>query len=375
AVPLPRPAPPRLADVPLPTPRPALEPDVPMPEQRPAAVRDASPKDCSPLRGRGRSKAADMDEIIAQESVCTGVDASVIKALIAAQDGGRSNPLIVTRAAADWVGVRGDLRDPRTSIRAGALYLAKLVRFFHGDLHRALAAYQAGIGAVIRSGGIPNRRSVKDLLARFEAAYRVNGTHPVDTVLPPEHATARQLEESAKAVLTGTPKAPNISFSATARFRKSIEAAAQMYGVDPALIEAVILSESDGNVREHSSAGAKGLMQLMPDTARAMGVRHPYDPAENIQGGTRYLKSLIDRFGGNVILGVAAYNAGPNRRSLERGRIPTIRQTVNYVTRVFTRYSQLSGTRMEDVTSLMTSRGKAWYRREKRRLDRLWSRR
>jgi soluble lytic murein transglycosylase-like protein len=116
-------------------------------------------------------------------------------------------------------------------------------------------------------------------------------------------------------------------------FRQSINRAAGSYGVDPALIRAVIHAESAFKPDAKSRAGALGLMQLMPGTAREVGVADPLSPDENIQGGVRYLASLLRRTGGNITLATAAYNAGPG--AVERhGGIPPYEETETYVKRV-----------------------------------------
>lgn len=110
-----------------------------------------------------------------------------------------------------------------------------------------------------------------------------------------------------------------------------LEASAK-YGVDPGLVKSMMMAESSGNPNALSSAGAMGLMQLMPATAESLGVTNPWDPAQNIMGGTRYLRGLMDRFG-DPELAVAAYNAGPGAVRKFNG-IPPYPETQGYVARV-----------------------------------------
>lgn len=112
----------------------------------------------------------------------------------------------------------------------------------------------------------------------------------------------------------------------------------EKYNMEPSLVKAVIRVESKGNSTAVSRKGAIGLMQLMPYTAEDMDVRNPFDPEENIDGGTRYLKYLLDKFDGNLTLALAAYNAGPN--TIEKfGGIPPIQETKKYVERVLSLYN------------------------------------
>ncbi|OYU76873.1 MAG: lytic transglycosylase [Alphaproteobacteria bacterium PA3] len=113
--------------------------------------------------------------------------------------------------------------------------------------------------------------------------------------------------------------------------------AANKYGVDPILVRAVAWQESRFRGSSVSPKGAIGIMQLMPDTASGLGV-NPYDPRDNIFGGVAYLSTLLDRFGGDVRLALAAYNAGPEAVTRHRG-IPPYRETQNYVKAISERLS------------------------------------
>lgn len=118
-----------------------------------------------------------------------------------------------------------------------------------------------------------------------------------------------------------------------------IRAAAARHGVDPALIKAIMHTESAFNPNARSPVGAMGLMQLMPATAREYGVKNAYDPAQNIEGGTKFLAWLLKRFD-KLDHVIAAYNAGPGNVSKYKG-IPPFRETQNYVKSVNSRYATL----------------------------------
>ncbi len=117
-----------------------------------------------------------------------------------------------------------------------------------------------------------------------------------------------------------------------------VAASAARHRVDPRLIAAVINQESGFKTRAVSSAGACGLMQLMPATARRFGVRNIFNPAENIDGGVRYLRWLLDTFDGRVDLALAGYNAGEGRVIDAGYRVPAIRETRHYVRAIQARY-------------------------------------
>ena len=122
-------------------------------------------------------------------------------------------------------------------------------------------------------------------------------------------------------------------------YAELIRSAARRYGVDQNLIVSVISVESNFNPKAVSRRNARGLMQLLPGTASRLGVRDVFDPKQNIEAGARYLRDLLLRYNNNLVLALAAYNAGP--QSVQRyGRVPPYRETVNYVRRIQRDYSR-----------------------------------
>jgi soluble lytic murein transglycosylase-like protein len=147
------------------------------------------------------------------------------------------------------------------------------------------------------------------------AVYEVEGA--------PQIRTTRPVEEGAR--------------SRGGAYDSIIEEHSQRHSLRPELVRAVIQVESGFNPRALSPKGAMGLMQLMPATARDLGVLNAYDPEDNIRGGTRYLRLLLDKYNGDERLALAAYNAGPGAVDKYGRRVPPYRETVQYVQKVGSR--------------------------------------
>jgi soluble lytic murein transglycosylase-like protein len=152
---------------------------------------------------------------------------------------------------------------------------------------------------------------------------------PAATVAQPSAQPFSQVLAQAKA---GGNTAQGLPAQAQ-QFLPQVQEAAARHGVDPALIEAVIQQESGWNPQATSTSGAAGLMQLMPATAQGLGVSDPYDPAQSIDAGARYLRGQLDRYHGDVRLALAAYNAGPGAVA-QYGGVPPYPETQRYVAAV-----------------------------------------
>ena len=132
-------------------------------------------------------------------------------------------------------------------------------------------------------------------------------------------------------------------FAGNTKYDEHINNYAMMYGIDPLLVKAVIKQESGFNPNAESSAGAVGLMQLMPATARSLGVKNAKDPKQNIAGGTKYLASLLKQFDGNIPLALSAYNAGAGTVKKYGNKIPPYKETQNYVKNIMATYNSIKG--------------------------------
>lgn len=166
------------------------------------------------------------------------------------------------------------------------------------------------------------------------------GSYVLSNVHRPGRTYERVIRE-ADAPLVSLDRQPQLI--ANQPYAELVSAAASANHLPEALLHAVIKSESNYNPGATSPKGAGGLMQLMPDTARELGVKDVYDPKANIQGGAKYLKRLMTMFDNDIALAVAAYNAGPDA-VLSRGRvIPPFAETQRYVPSVLRQYRRLQG--------------------------------
>jgi soluble lytic murein transglycosylase-like protein len=155
------------------------------------------------------------------------------------------------------------------------------------------------------------------------------------TVAAPVATPAQPAQPAFASQLAGAMSASSSPAGATGAtpFAAEISQAAARNGVDPALLTGLIKAESNFDPNAGSAAGAQGLTQLMPATAAGLGVTNPLDPGQSIEGGARYLRQQLDRFGGDATKALAAYNAGPG--AVERfGGVPPYEETQSYVRRV-----------------------------------------
>jgi hypothetical protein len=196
-------------------------------------------------------------------------------------------------------------------------------------LGQALYSYTDENGVRVFTN-IPPKGSVRDLKVTGAVATDEKGAETLISL--PSKAPKR-----AKDAGDALPAAPNTSI--VSRFDPIIEKYANQFNLDPSLVRSMIATESAFNPKAVSNKGARGLMQLMPATATRLGVRNSFDPEENIRGGVKHMRSLLDTFNNDLYLSLAAYNAGENL--VQRvGRIPNIKETHDYVRSVTRKYGK-----------------------------------
>ncbi len=164
--------------------------------------------------------------------------------------------------------------------------------------------------------------------------------HVTNVPQDPRYRRSRVRLEKGRAVhrIVVNGRSPPPLLRRSTAYDEHIRAAAEKYGLAPPLLKAVMAAESNFDPSAISDRGATGLMQLMPTTAREMYVFDMFDPAQNIEGGARYLRQLQDRYGGNLEIVLAAYNAGPEAVRRSGGAIPAIPETQAYVRKVLALY-------------------------------------
>lgn len=194
------------------------------------------------------------------------------------------------------------------------------------------------------SGEAQAKMRAQQLNSYIETLYPAPAENGEKTTVKPFNEVLKVTKEESGTVfkVDKPPEIPFGSLSQRMSYTKDqilnlIDRTAQKYGIDEKLVRALVKQESGFNPNAKSHAGALGLMQLMPSTAAGLGVKNPLDPVQNVEGGVKYLKSMLERFNGNTILALAAYNAGPNAVKKYNG-VPPYKETQNYVRSILSQY-------------------------------------
>jgi soluble lytic murein transglycosylase-like protein len=194
----------------------------------------------------------------------------------------------------------------------------------------SVLARMSALQALVDSAGSGAAAPAADASAGFSAALTAATADSGSAGAGASFASLGSPLGTATTAAAATGAATASSLPAGTPYGAEISTAAERNGLDPALLAGLIKQESGFNSTARSGAGAQGLTQLMPGTAAGLGVTDPLDPAQSIEGGAKYLKQQLDRFGGDVARGLAAYNAGPG--AVQRfGGVPPYAETQNYV--------------------------------------------
>jgi soluble lytic murein transglycosylase-like protein len=192
----------------------------------------------------------------------------------------------------------------------------------------------------LESGAANHSTSYSSTSALIQA-YRANLSTDDGALRGASQQVPSQLQEFSDVLPVSTAIPESKSSPDVSWLDPIISRASSRYGVDVGLIKAVIKAESDFNPQAVSHAGARGLMQLMPATARSLGVNDAFDPEQNVMGGTRFLKDMLQRYNGNVDSALAAYNWGPGNVDKRHDNLP--RETRDYLVRVKQLYATYNG--------------------------------
>ncbi len=173
----------------------------------------------------------------------------------------------------------------------------------------------------------------------YNNTFRTKASIPTD-ILNPAKPSSQKPSKAVSGDQNGRVYNSSNTLVIASKYDDLIYKYAKINGLEPEFVRAVIMQESSFNASAGSDAGARGLMQLMSGTASDLGVQDRLDPEENIKGGTKYLKQMMDKFNNNKELALAAYNAGPNNAAVKAGRIPQNDETPEYVEKVMGYYQQ-----------------------------------
>jgi soluble lytic murein transglycosylase-like protein len=203
-----------------------------------------------------------------------------------------------------------------------------------GEASSSPAEPAPGIGGDDQHTG-PNELSLSKLITQLSSQLKSIER----TFMKALQSLAKSAESAAVAAQPAAParRGTQTQTQAANPYDGLIQRSAQRHELDPALLTAVIQQESGFNPKAQSSAGAMGLMQLMPGTAKSLGVNDPYDPAQNVDAGAKMLRGLIDQYGGRLDLALAAYNAGSGAVDKYHG-VPPYAETRNYVSSILADY-------------------------------------
>ena len=258
-------------------------------------------------------------------------------------------------ATAKSLGVN-DAYDPIQNVMGGAKYLSQMLKKYNGDTTLALAAYNGGPGNVAKHSGVPSFcqsyvNKVENLIKKgvrvpnktvtvntnstngqVMSKY-INNTNTANISTTKQDSNKNnsvQTNVSSKALLSYDTNTSNDSSNVT-NYEELFNYAAKEYNVPSEILKAIAYTQSSFNANAISKSGAIGLMQLMPSTAKELGVTNSYDPVQNVLGGAKYLSKLLNRYNGNISYAVAAYSAGMGNVDSYNGVPPFVQNFVNKV--------------------------------------------